>query len=36
MIGSLIPVTVTEIGSNTLFGALVQKRHAPVLAAAGA
>src|SRR5450830_1217933 len=36
MIGSLIPVTVTEIGSNTLFGALAQERRAPVLAAAGA
>ena len=36
MIGSLVPVTVTEIGSNTLFGALAQERRAPVLAAAGA
>src|SRR5450759_3049088 len=36
MIGSLVPVTVTEIGSNTLFGALAQEQRAPVLAAAGA
>src|SRR5450759_4384228 len=36
MIGSLLPVTVTAIGSNTLFGALAQERRAPVLAAAGA
>jgi tRNA-2-methylthio-N6-dimethylallyladenosine synthase len=36
MIGSLVPVTVTEIGTNTLFGALAQEHRAPVLAAAGA
>jgi tRNA-2-methylthio-N6-dimethylallyladenosine synthase len=36
LIGSLAPVTVTEIGSNTLFGALAQEHRAPVLAAAGA
>ena len=36
MIGSLVPVTVTEIGTNTLFGALVTEQRAPVLAAAGA
>ena len=34
MIGSLVPVTITEIGSNTLFGALAQEQR--VLAAAGA
>ena len=34
MIGSLVPVTITEIGSNTLFGALPQEQR--VLAAAGA
>src|SRR5450631_814257 len=36
MIGSLVPVKVTEIGTNTLFGALVTEQRAPVLAAAGA
>ena len=36
LIGSLVPVTVTEIGSNTLFGALAREHRAPVLAAAGA
>ncbi len=35
-IGSLVPVTVTEVGSNTLFGALAREHRAPVLAAAGA
>jgi tRNA-2-methylthio-N6-dimethylallyladenosine synthase len=34
MIGSLVQVTITEIGTNTLFGALAQEQH--VLAAAGA
>ena len=34
MIGSLVRVTITEIGSNTLFGALAQEQR--VLAAAGA
>jgi tRNA-2-methylthio-N6-dimethylallyladenosine synthase len=34
MIGSLVPVTITEIGSNTLFGALAQEQRA--LTAAGA
>jgi tRNA-2-methylthio-N6-dimethylallyladenosine synthase len=36
LIGSLAPVTVTEIGSNSLFGALAREHRAPVLAAAGA
>ena len=36
LIGSLAPVAITEIGSNTLFGALAQERRAPALAAAGA
>ena len=36
MIGSLLPVTITQIGTNTLFGALAQEQRAPVLAAAGA
>jgi tRNA-2-methylthio-N6-dimethylallyladenosine synthase len=36
MIGALVAVTVTEIGSNTLFGALAQARRAPILATAGA
>jgi tRNA-2-methylthio-N6-dimethylallyladenosine synthase len=34
MIGSLVPVTITEIGSNTLFGALAQEQRA--FTAAGA
>jgi tRNA-2-methylthio-N6-dimethylallyladenosine synthase len=36
MIGSVERVTVTEVGSNSLFGALLEKTHAPQLAAAGA
>jgi tRNA-2-methylthio-N6-dimethylallyladenosine synthase len=36
MIGSVARVTVTEVGSNSLFGALLEKTHAPQLAAAGA
>jgi tRNA-2-methylthio-N6-dimethylallyladenosine synthase len=36
LIGTLVPVTITDIGTNTLFGALLDGRHAPVLAAAGA
>jgi tRNA-2-methylthio-N6-dimethylallyladenosine synthase len=35
-IGSIVRVTVTEVGSNSLFGALADDRHAPQLAAAGA
>jgi tRNA-2-methylthio-N6-dimethylallyladenosine synthase len=34
MIGSLIEVAITDIGTNTLFGAI--EHRAPVLAAAGA
>jgi tRNA-2-methylthio-N6-dimethylallyladenosine synthase len=36
MIGSLVKVAITKIGSNTLFGALTEPVQAPVLAAAGA
>jgi len=36
MIGSLVQVTITDIGTNTLFGALAQERRAPIAAAAGA
>ena len=36
LIGSVARVTVTEVGSNTLFGALVEKTHARQLAATGA
>jgi tRNA-2-methylthio-N6-dimethylallyladenosine synthase len=36
LIGSLARVTITEVGSNTLFGALVQETRAPALTAAGA
>jgi len=35
-IGSIARVTVTEVGSNSLFGALVEYNDAPQLAAAGA
>jgi len=35
-IGSLVHVTITDLGTNTLFGALGEQRHAPVLATAGA
>ena len=35
MIGEIVPVHVSEIGSNTLFGELVDQR-APLLAQAGA
>ena len=36
LIGETVPVTITEIGSNTLFGALQEDVCAPHLAAAGA
>jgi tRNA-2-methylthio-N6-dimethylallyladenosine synthase len=36
MIGSLIQVVITDIGTNTLFGALAENKAAPQLAAAGA
>ena len=36
MIGSQVPVAITEIGTNTLFGALAEPVQAPALAAAGA
>lgn len=35
-IGSIVRVTVTEVGSNSLFGALADDQFAPQLAAAGA
>jgi tRNA-2-methylthio-N6-dimethylallyladenosine synthase len=35
-IGSIARVTITEVGSNSLFGALAEDRYAPQLAAAGA
>jgi len=35
-IGSVQRVTVTEVGSNSLFGTLADKNRAPTLAAAGA
>jgi tRNA-2-methylthio-N6-dimethylallyladenosine synthase len=35
-IGSIARVTITEVGSNSLFGALADHRYAPQLAAAGA
>jgi tRNA-2-methylthio-N6-dimethylallyladenosine synthase len=36
LIGSLVPVTITEVGSNSLFGALADKPLMSELAAAGA
>jgi tRNA-2-methylthio-N6-dimethylallyladenosine synthase len=36
MIGSLVRVVITDIGTNTLFGALAENKAAPQLAAAGA
>ena len=36
MIGSLVQVVITDIGTNTLFGALAENKAAPQLAAAGA
>jgi tRNA-2-methylthio-N6-dimethylallyladenosine synthase len=36
LIGTVVPVTITAIGTNTLFGALAEETHAPALAAAGA
>ena len=35
-IGSLVQVAITDLGTNTLFGAVTSERHAPVLATAGA
>jgi len=36
LIGSVKRVTVTEIGSNSLFGTLADEMNAPALATAGA
>jgi len=36
LIGQIAPVTVTEVGSNSLFGALAEETPAPQLAEAGA
>ena len=36
LIGSVTRVTITEVGSNSLFGALVKETRAPQLAVAGA
>jgi len=35
LIGSVRRVTIAEVGSNSLFGALTDETHAPILAAAG-
>ena len=35
-IGSVVQVAITDLGTNTLFGAVTSERHAPVLATAGA
>ena len=36
MIGEVVPVTITEIGSYTLFGAIAMPQRAPLFAEAGA
>ena len=36
LIGSVQRVTITEVGSNSLFGTLANEMRAPALAAAGA
>jgi tRNA-2-methylthio-N6-dimethylallyladenosine synthase len=36
MIGDVIPVTITEMGTNTLFGAIATPQRAPLFAEAGA
>jgi tRNA-2-methylthio-N6-dimethylallyladenosine synthase len=36
MIGEVAPVTIAEVGSNSLFGALTEEANAPQLAVAGA
>jgi tRNA-2-methylthio-N6-dimethylallyladenosine synthase len=36
LIGEVLPVTITELGTNTLFGTLADHTRAPVFAAAGA
>src|SRR6185437_1008103 len=35
-IGSLVQVAITDLGTNTLFGAVTSERRAPVLVTAGA
>ena len=36
LIGSVVPVAITEIGTNTLFGKPPERAGAPALAIAGA
>jgi len=36
LIGSIHRVTITEVGSNSLFGTLAARAQAPALATAGA
>ena len=36
LIGSVLPVEITQIGTNTLFGELAERANAPAFAAAGA
>lgn len=36
MIGEVVPVTITEMGTNTLFGAIATPQRAPIFAEAGA
>jgi tRNA-2-methylthio-N6-dimethylallyladenosine synthase len=36
LIGRVVPVAITELGTNTLFGVLAEDARAPVLAEAGA
>ena len=35
LIGQVLPLTITDMGTNTLFGALAERAGAPMLAAAG-
>jgi tRNA-2-methylthio-N6-dimethylallyladenosine synthase len=36
LIGQILPLTITDLGTNTLFGELAERASAPALAAAGA
>jgi hypothetical protein len=36
LIGTVVPVAITELGTNTLFGVLAEDAEAPALAEAGA
>jgi tRNA-2-methylthio-N6-dimethylallyladenosine synthase len=36
LVGQVVPVTITELGTNSLFGELAERVEAPALSAAGA